>query len=109
MYEEINSEYELPGLDSADLIRLTEEQVAAVFRLAQHRLEWCEGLVKLEGRLVEEARQEVAGAANAQARSPANRRLQYLERCVERTRNRSRQEAVHKSDDGARLSKGCSN
>lgn len=85
---------ELPELGQADIAGLTEQQVATVFGLAQRQLECCEGLVKLEERLIEEARQEVAAAANAQTRSTAIRRLEFLQGCAERARARSRREAV---------------
>jgi hypothetical protein len=82
-----------PEFSQADLAGLIELQIAAVFRLAERQLEYREGLVKLEGRLAEEGRQEIADA-NVQARSAARRRLEYLESCVERARARSRKEAI---------------
>jgi hypothetical protein len=85
---------EFPELGPGELTGLTELQVATVFRLAQHQLECHEELVKLEQRLVEQARQEVAEVGNVQARSAAIRRLEYLANCAERARARSRMEAV---------------
>jgi Rad3-related DNA helicase len=51
---------EFLAFSQADLAGLTELQIAAVFRLAERQLDHREGLVKLEGRLAEEARQEAA-------------------------------------------------